>query len=259
MTKFADRVAVITGGGSGIGQATAEALAARGARVVIADCNEAGARGVAERLKGRAYALEVSDEPAVKALAERVEREVGPVDYLLTAAGISHLPHPAEALAQRDWDQVLEVNLKGTWLSCVAFGGQMLSRRRGAIVTIASIIGMRASSMHGYGAAKAAVINLTANLAVDWGRSGVRVNCVSPGYTMTPLLKRNIQQGKRDRASLEIPTALGRTIEPEEIARPIVFLLSDDASAITGINLPIDAGWLAATSWVSYGGVRPPR
>ena len=259
MTGFAGRVAVITGGASGIGEATAELLSAGGAKVVICDRNEAGARGVAERLKGKAYALEVSDEAAVKALAERVEREVGPVDHLLTAAGIGHLPIPAEELSQAAWDQVLDVNLKGTWLSCIAFGSHMLKRHRGSIVTIASIVGMRASSMHGYGASKAAVINLTANLAVDWGRSGVRVNTVSPGYTMTPLLKRGIQEGKRDRKALEEYSALGRTIEPVEIARPIVFLLSDDASAVTGINLPIDAGWLAASSWVTYGGVRPAR
>jgi len=259
MGRFQDRVAVITGGASGIGEACAGLLAEGGARVVIADLDLARAEAVARRLGGLAVAVEVADAASVEALAERAELEAGPVDLLVTAAGITQVPVPTEELTLETWERVIDVDLKGTWLSCVAFGNRMVKRRRGSIVTIASITGHRSTPLHAYGPAKAAVVSMTGNLAAEWGRSGVRVNTVAPGYTLTPLLKGQIEAGKRDPSLLVANSALGRMIEPVEVARAICFLLSDDASAITGISLPIDAGWLTAGSWQSYGGVRAPR
>jgi len=113
--------------------------------------------------------------------------------------------------------------------------------------------------LHAYTPAKAAVIAMTECLAAEWGRSGVRVNAVSPGYTRTPALQAAIDHGQRDVTSLKENSALGRLVEPEEIACAVAFLVSDDALAITGINLPVDAGWLVATSWNTYGGLRPAR
>jgi NAD(P)-dependent dehydrogenase (short-subunit alcohol dehydrogenase family) len=100
---------------------------------------------------------------------------------------------------------------------------------------------------------------MTTNLAVEWGRSGVRVNAVSPSHTLTPFVKDAIESGRRDLAELSDNTALGRVITPEEVAAAVLFLASDEASAITGVNLPVDAGWLSVGGWHSYGGVRPAR
>lgn len=258
-----NRIAVVTGGASGIGEACARLFAARGARVVVADLNEGGAAEVAGEIGGVAMAVDVVDQAAVEALAGRVEAELGPTDIVVTSAGITQPPLPPEELRQEAWDKVLEVDLKGTYLTCLAFGRRMAVRGRGggggAIITIASITGMRATPLHSYAPAKAAVINLTAGLAAEWGRSGVRVNTISPGYTLTPLLQTAIQRGQRDPELLSENSALGRMVEPEEIAKAAAFLASDEASAITGINLPVDAGWLTAGPWHTYGGVRAER
>jgi NAD(P)-dependent dehydrogenase (short-subunit alcohol dehydrogenase family) len=254
-----DQVAVVTGGASGIGEACARLFAIRGARVVVADRREARAAEVASDIGGVAMAVDVARNESVEALATRVEAEVGPTDILVTSAGIAQNPVPPENLPLETYDRVLEVDLRGTYLSCLAFGPRMARRGRGSIITIASITGMRSTPLHSYGPAKAAVINLTAGLAAEWGRSGVRVNTVSPGYTLTPLLRHAIEQGRRDPAILAENSALGRMVEPDEIARAVAFLASAEASAITGINLPVDAGWLTAGPWHTYGGVRPAR
>ena len=135
----------------------------------------------------------------------------------------------------------------------------MAVRGGGAIVTIASIAGIRSMPLHAYSPAKAAVIEMTRCLAAEWGRSGVRVNAVSPGFTRTPALQAAIDKGERDVSLLEGNSALGRMVTPENIAEAVCFLCSDAASVITGINLPVDAGWLVAGSWATYGGLPGPR
>jgi NAD(P)-dependent dehydrogenase (short-subunit alcohol dehydrogenase family) len=132
----------------------------------------------------------------------------------------------------------------------------MRTRGRGSIVNIASIAGMRSMPLHAYAPAKAAVIAMTQCLAAEWGPSQVRVNAVSPGYTRTPALQTAIDRGERDVSALEANAALGRLVEPAEIARAVAFLASPEAGAITGINLPVDCGWLVAPSWHTYGGLR---
>jgi len=135
------------------------------------------------------------------------------------------------------------------------FGQRMAQRRSGAIVNIASIAGMRSMPLHAYAPAKAAVISITESLAAEWGRAGVRVNAVAPGYTRTPALQAAIDRGERDVTNLTLHSALGRMVEPEDIARAVAFLCGVDAAAITGVTLPVDCGWLVATSWLTYGGV----
>jgi len=257
--ELTDRVAVITGGASGIGEACARLFAARGAKVAIADLNLERANTVAKEIGGLGFEVDVVDAAALEHLAEQVERELGPTEIVVTSAGIAQRPLPPEEFRQDVWDKVLEVDLKGTYLTCLAFGARMAKRGRGSLVTIASITGLRSTPLHAYAPAKAAVINLTAGLAAEWGRSGVRVNAISPGYTLTPLLRNAIERGLRDPELLSGNTALGRMVEPEEIAKAAAFLVSDEAQAITGINLPVDAGWLTAGSWHTYGGIRPPR
>lgn len=112
--------------------------------------------------------------------------------------------------------------------------------------------------LHAYAPAKAAVISITECLAAEWGPAGVRVNAVSPGYTRTPALQAAIDKGEREVSLLEKNAALGRLVEPKEIAKVVAFLLSAEASAISGANVPVDCGWLAATPWNTYGGLRPP-
>jgi NAD(P)-dependent dehydrogenase (short-subunit alcohol dehydrogenase family) len=132
----------------------------------------------------------------------------------------------------------------------------MCGRRAGAIVNVASVAGVVSAPVHGYAPAKAGVISLSANLAAEWGPFGVRVNCISPGFTETPALTKALELGVLRRENLERASALGRLVRPGEVAAAIRWLLSDEASGITGVNLPVDAGFLAAVPWQAYGGVR---
>lgn len=133
----------------------------------------------------------------------------------------------------------------------------MAERRGGSIVTIASTAGMRSTPLHAYAPAKAALISQTECLAAEWGRRNVRVNAISPGFVPTPGVQRGFAEHLLDPVALAESSALGRLVEPEEIADTVVFLASKLASAITGVNIAVDAGWLVATNWAAYGGLRP--
>lgn len=256
---FANRVAVVTGGASGIGAACCRMFSERGAQVVVADRDLARAKEVAREVGGRAMALDVATLDANEGCAAAVEAEIGAVDILVTCAGVIQRPLRAELLSEQEVLDVVRIDQIGTWNSAVAFGRRMAVRGRGAIVTIASIAGERSMPLHAYSPAKAAVIEMTRCLAAEWGRSGVRVNAVSPGYTRTPALQKAIDAGERDVSLLEETSALGRMVTPEDIAEAVCFLSSEAARVITGINLPVDAGWLVAGSWASYGGLPGPR
>ena len=192
----------------------------------------------------------------MNAAAEAIEQDIGTVDILVTSAGVLQRPFPPHELDLDEFDRVMNIDQRGTYLTCRAFGTRMARRGSGSIVNIASVAGLRSTPLHSYSPAKAAVIALTECLAAEWGRSGVRVNAVSPGHTLTPAMKSAIDAGERDLDALSANTALGKLVTPEDIADAICFLASDDARAITGVSLPIDAGWLVAASWHSYGGVR---
>ena len=248
-------VAVITGGASGIGAACGRVLRDRGATVVVLDRDIARARQVAAEIGGHAVAGDVGESDAIEAAAETIERTHGPVEMLVNSAGVIQRPVRPDDLPMSVWDDVVRIDQRGTYVACLAFGRRMAQRRRGAIVNIASIAGMRSMPLHAYSPAKAAVISITENLAAEWGRAGVRVNCVSPGYTRTPALQAAIDRGERDVSSLVNLSALGRMVEPDDIARAVAFLCSTEAGAITGVNLPVDCGWLVAPSWLTYGGL----
>jgi len=253
-------IAVVTGGASGIGEACVCDLAARGARVVVADIDEERAQAVAWSIPNAAAGrVDVTRQDDLEIMADWVEREYGPASILITSAGVLQQPLPPEELPIEVWDQVVAVDQRGVYLSCVAFGKRMALRGSGAIVNIASVAGIRSMPLHAYAPAKAAVIGMTQALAAEWGRSGVRVNAVAPGFVMTPALQAAVDAGQRDPTALAENSAMGRLVGADEIARACSFLASDDASAITGITLPVDAGWLVAGSWHSYGGLRPSR
>lgn len=257
--SFAGIAAAVTGGGSGIGEACARALSAAGARVAVIDLNLADAQRVAGEIGALAFSADISDAESIEACAAAVDAALGPVTVLIASAGIAQPARPPETLKQSTWDKIVSVDLRGAWLTCVAFGGRMARAGRGSIVNIGSVAGSAGTPLHAYGPAKAGVLAMTTNLAVEWGRSGVRVNAVSPSHTLTPFVKDAIESGRRDLAELTDNTALGRVITPDEVAAAALFLASDAASAITGINLPVDAGWLSVGGWHSYGGVRPAR
>lgn len=246
-------LALVTGGASGIGHACVQWLSNHGCRVVIADRNEPAASVVARESGGHAYHLDVRDADAVCTVIAQIESQVGPIEVLVNAAGVLQNPLPPDRLTMKEWDLVTGVDLRGTYVLCSAVGSRMAQRGRGSIVNIASIAGMRAGRLHAYGPAKAAVIALTESLAAEWGRHGVRVNAVSPGFTRTPALARSFEQGILAESRLAESTALGRLIEPAEIAAAVGFLASPLASAITGVNVAVDAGFLVADPSRAYG------
>jgi NAD(P)-dependent dehydrogenase (short-subunit alcohol dehydrogenase family) len=248
-------VAVVTGAASGIGAACCRELAARGARIALLDRNE-HVYEVSREVNGYAWIVDVADEGALKRCADSIEVKLGPVEILVNSAGVIQVPLPPERLSLENWDEVVRVDQRGTYVAALIFGTRMAARRRGSIVNIASVAGMRSMPLHAYAPAKAAVIAMTECLAAEWGPAQVRVNSVSPGYTRTPALQSAIDKGERDVSALEGNSALGRLVEPTEIARAVAFLASPDAAAITGVNLPVDCGWLVAGSWHTYGGLR---
>lgn len=253
---FSGKQVVVTGGASGIGLACARAFSELGAFVIIADRNEAGARDAAEGLHAVAMAIDVGQEDSVRASANAVRDNYGAVDVLVNCAGVLQRPVSPAELTQREWDFVSGIDMRGTYLCCAAFGVEMVQRRTGCIVNIASVAGMRSGPLHSYGPAKAGVISLTESLAGEWGPAGVRVNCVSPGFTETPALGKSFSTHTLESQVLRDASALGRLVDPEAIAHAVVFLASPQASCITGVNLPVDAGYLVAGSWAAYGGLR---
>lgn len=256
LADFSHQVAVVTGGGSGIGAACARLLAARGARVVVADVDLAGAERVANSIGGIAMTVDIGSEESINALAERCDAEVGAVGVLIANAGIIQKPGAPEDMTTMAWDQIVRVDQRGTYLSCIAFGRRMVRHGRGSIVALASFAGMRSTPLHAYAPAKAAVISMVGCLSAEWGHSGVRVNAVSPGLTMTPVVLAAVERNERDVSKFEANSALGRSVSAEEVAMAVVFLASAEASAITGVNLPVDAGLLTGLSWAPYGGPR---
>lgn len=253
------RIALVTGGGAGIGAVCAEQLASSGARVVVADLDEAAAQEVAGRIGGHAFPVDVASEESIETLVARVESEIGPIDILVNSAGIAQLSKRPEEFRQSSWDKIVGVDLRGTYICCVKVGALMAVRGKGTIINIASIGGMMNGPLHAYGPAKAGVIMMTGNLAGEWGRSGVRVNSVSPGHTLTPFLQKSFESGKRDRSHLDDFTALGRMVLPVEVANAVLFLASDMASAITGTNLAVDCGANVTGGWRPYGWVPDAR
>lgn len=253
---FNDQVAVVTGGGSGIGAACARLIVSRGGKVVVADRNMPAATAVADSLGACAVEVDVGDEAAVRSAEQWIRGNMGPITTLVNCAGVLQRAVPPDQLTMKEWDLVLSINLRGTYLCAAVFGKDMAERGRGSIVNIASVAGVASGPVHAYGPAKAGVIHLTKCLAAEWGPRGVRVNSVSPGFTNTPALMKGVLKQTVDIDLLAQASAMGRLVEADEIAAGACFLASDLASAITGVNLVIDAGYLVATPWMSYGGLR---
>jgi NAD(P)-dependent dehydrogenase (short-subunit alcohol dehydrogenase family) len=248
----ADGITLVTGGSRGIGAATATLLAQQGRRVVIVDI-------APEPLAGMPVIpwpapFDVASESAVVSGIADIERAHGPIDGLVNAAGVFGKMHAAARVRMENWDREINIDLRGTFLVARSVGVRMMERRHGAIVNVASVAGMTSGPIHAYTAAKAGVIQITQTLAAEWGRAGVRVNAVSPGFTRTVALEAGIEAGALDRDRLSRGTAMNRLVEPVEVAQAIAWLLSPASSGVTGINLPVDAGFIAGSTWAAYGG-----
>jgi NAD(P)-dependent dehydrogenase (short-subunit alcohol dehydrogenase family) len=250
---------LVTGGASGIGLATAARLKDDGAQVVIIDLNETALTHAAAMVGAIPLAVDVTDEAIFTRAVEQTEAEHGPIAVLVTAAGVLDPPRPPERITEQAWERTFAANVAGTRISCKVVGAKMAARHHGSIVTVASIAGLHPGPLVIYGPAKAAVIGLTKALAGAWGRRGVRVNAVAPGYVRTPALERGIAVGFIDERRLSASTALGRLSTADEVAAAIAFLASDAAAAVTGVVLPVDAGSLLAGGWASHGGFGEPE
>jgi NAD(P)-dependent dehydrogenase (short-subunit alcohol dehydrogenase family) len=251
--------AVITGGASGIGAATARRFSAAGMHVALLDVNREAGEALARELGPAAsfHACDVADAAAVDRVAAQIEQGAPPVRVLFTSAGLIANSETVMDMDMDAHDRVWRVNYLGTVHACRSFGRGMSARRQGAIVTVSSINAFMPLPLPSYNVGKAAVSRLTQLLAVELGRHGVRANSVAPTYVMTPPLRQRIDSGQRDEKKMMAVHALDRLPTPEDIAEAVYFLCSDAARAITGITLPVDAGWLAAVSYRTFAGGVP--
>ena len=230
------KVAVITGGASGIGAAIASAYAAKGAKVVILDLTVPSEPGDVA-----AFACDVTDQASVVAAVDQVMQLHGRIDVLVNSAGVVHLA-PAEELSLSAWNTTLAVNLTGAFLLSQTVGRIMLEQRRGKVINLASQAASVALLAHAaYCASKFGLVGLTKVLASEWAGRGVTANTISPTVVLTDLGRKAWEGPKGDRLKEEIPT--GRFAYPEEIAAAAVFLASDAADMINGADLLVDGGY----------------
>lgn len=253
MGRMQGKIAFVTGAASGIGLATAERLAAEGASVVGLDLAASdGWQALAASAPDVAFhAADVRDEAAQVEAARATVSRFGRIDVCVTAAGVAG-GGPVHLVPVEEWQRVQDINLKGTYLSAKAVLPAMLEQRAGAIVTIASVEGLEGTEGGStYNASKGGVVLLTKNLAIDYGRMGIRANCVCPGFIDTPMF-RSVTGGDffpvEYRERIREQHKLGRFGKAEEVASAVLFLGSDDASFVSGIALPVDGGFTSGHS-----------
>jgi NAD(P)-dependent dehydrogenase (short-subunit alcohol dehydrogenase family) len=247
--KLDGQVAIVTGGASGQGRATAVLFAQEGAKVVVADVNDKGAAETARFINqnegGRALAVKanVTKADETRGMVDTALAHFGRVDILINNAGAT-LFKTIDDTAEEDWDRIVNTNLKSIFLCCKAAIPAMRKSGGGSIVNIASVAGLMGMPAHFvYCAAKAGAIHLTKSLALDHGHENIRINCICPGGVRTPMLGEVIDvndSAQIDRIGRQ--HALGRIAEPEEIARVSLFLCTPDASFMTGAAVTVDGG-----------------
>ena len=256
MERLTGRVALISGAASGIGKATAERLAAEGAAVMVTDVNDAGGKELAAELTAAGHRaaylhLEVASEQDWQQAVTGTVEQLGGLDILVNNAGVTGGPAPLEELTLESWDRSIAILQTGVFLGLKHAAPVLLTSGHAAVVNISSIYGASGGfgTSPAYHAAKGAVRILTKTAALHWAQQGIRVNSVHPGFIDTPLLR---PEGVRDRpgaaqlfqAILDV-TPMGRLGRPEEVAAGVAYLVSDDATFVTGSELYIDGGYMA--------------
>ncbi len=244
MTKLDGKVALVTGAASGIGAACAERLAKEGARVAGIDVQ----KPLDETLWGEETSfldgVDVREESSVARAVREVQERLGVVDVLVNAAGVGGFGM-AHLLDEAEWDRTLDINLKGSWLVAKHVLPGMLEQGSGSIVHVASVEGLEGLSISlAYNASKGGVVLMTKNMALDYGKSGIRVNCVCPGLIETPLTQ-VVTDSPAVREQMVSWHALERAGKPAEVANAVLCLASDEASFVTGHTLVVDGGWTA--------------
>jgi NAD(P)-dependent dehydrogenase (short-subunit alcohol dehydrogenase family) len=250
--RLYNKNAIVTGGARGMGFAIAKALYQEGSRVAILDIDEKGAAEAAKQLNEKqdrviGRRIDVTKSSDVRPFVQEMKRLWGSVDILVNnAGGALNTPYILEEIEEKDWNLVVDVNLKGAFLCCQAVIPEMVKQRGGVIVNISALAGHWRASLAGvqYTAAKAGVEGLTRQLAYDWGKAGIRVNAVAPTVTMTgdriQSLWDNRSEEEKKKVLSNIP--LGRLGTPEEVASVVVFLASDESSYVTGITIDVSGG-----------------
>ncbi len=249
--RLAGKTVMVIGGGGGLGSEFCRGISREGAHVVVTDLDLGKAEEAARLSRedgGTAEAVQVNvlDRRNLEAVVASVRAECGSVDGLVNAAG-THLRKPSLEITEEEWERVLALNLRAVFLACQVVGQTMIEQGRGSIVNIASMAGHVALHQAlAYCASKGGVVMLTKALAREWAPHGVRVNAISPGFFLTPLNRDLLQPGSERRQRVEERTPMGRLGDPQELVGGLVYLLSDEASFVTGSTLAIDGGFLAA-------------
>ncbi|HWZ20309.1 MAG TPA: SDR family oxidoreductase [Ktedonobacteraceae bacterium] len=250
--RLKDKVAIITGGGSGFGEVTARLFASEGAEVMLADINGEAAAAVAESINkegGRAVWVktDVSSATSVEAMVQSTLSAFEHIDILFNNAGIESFGTVIES-DEATWDRTFAVHVRGAYLcSKYAVPAMISSGQGGVVINVSSVAGLVGlQHMSAYSAAKGAIISLTRSMAADFAQHGIRVNCIAPGTSMTPLGQRLIENDTPERLAQRLSRyPLGRFGQPAEIARSVLFLASEDSSYATGMCLVIDGGLTA--------------
>lgn len=247
--RFEDRTVVVTGGGSGIGRATALLFAKEGANVVIADVNEHYGEATAASIRqqdGHALFIktDVSNSSQVKELMERTVHEFGEMHVLFNNAGIGNSEVKSTELSEEEWDRIIDINLKGVFLGIKYGVPELIKAGGGVIINTSSLLGLKGQKyLTAYNASKGGVVLLTQNAALEYGRHNIRVNAVAPGVIDTEIID-NWKNNERKWPVISRANALGRIGMPEEVAQAVLFLASHEASFITGATLSVDGGGL---------------
>lgn len=248
-----NKVALVTGGASGIGRATALTFAREGAKLIIADISEEGGQQTVHMITENGgdaifVRVDVAHATEVKAMVSKAVETYGRLDCSCNNAGIGSRPRaPLHEASEETWDRVLGINLKGVWLCMKYELIQMLTQGGGAIVNIASIMGLVGSwsGTAAYNASKHGVVGLTKTAALEYAKSGIRVNAVCPGYIRTPLLESTLTSRPEMEEQIVSRHPVGRMGRPQEIAEAVVWLCSEAASFVTGHTMTVDGGYVA--------------
>lgn len=253
--KLENKVSIVTGGGQGIGKAVCLSFAREGSDVLVTDIVSQTAKEVSEEIRamGRrslSFEMDVSNGNQAKEMVKTALAAFGRIDVLVNVAGI-FIKSPIEEVSEQDWDRVIAVNLKGTFLCSQAVGKEMIKQGGGSIVNFASVAGHTPQIYSGaYSPSKAGVILLTKIMAVEWAKYNIRVNAVSPGPITTPMTD-SVYNTEKLRKGRTKAIPLNRFGNPEEVAKAVLFLASDDASYITGHALAIDGGSLNSVFYLT--------